>query len=247
MNTHSLIVGGTRGIGRELVRIFHGSGHAVSVIGRRAPAEEDKALANAAFWTGDVSDAAQLSRMIGEIVERHGPLNNLVFLQRFKGDGDKWVGEMETSLTATKNAIEAASDKFSAPGEKSIVLVSSIADEHIAEGQPVGYHVAKAGLHQMACYYAVALGPRGIRVNCVSPCTFIKQENASFYAGSTALVDVFQRTIPLGRMGTAADSANVIAFLCSPQAAFVTGQRITVDGGVSLLSQEALARKIAGV
>jgi NAD(P)-dependent dehydrogenase (short-subunit alcohol dehydrogenase family) len=48
-------------------------------------------------------------------------------------------------------------------------------------------------------------------------------------------------------MGTALESANVIAFLCSPKAAFVTGQRIAVDGGVSLVSQEALARKLGGV
>jgi NAD(P)-dependent dehydrogenase (short-subunit alcohol dehydrogenase family) len=48
-------------------------------------------------------------------------------------------------------------------------------------------------------------------------------------------------------MGNAVDSANVIAFLCSPQSSFVTGQKITVDGGVSLLSQESLARKIAGL
>ena len=194
-----------------------------------------------------LASVRERGRSVAEIAERNGPLNNVVFLQRYKGEGDKWVGEMETSLTATKNAIEVVSSRFSATGEKSIVLVSSIADEHVAEGQPAGYHVAKAGLHHMARYYAVALGPKGIRVNCVSPCTFIKQENASFYARSPALVELFKRTIPLGRMGTAADSANVIAFLCSPEAAFVTGQRITVDGGVSLLSQESLARKIAGV
>jgi NAD(P)-dependent dehydrogenase (short-subunit alcohol dehydrogenase family) len=96
-------------------------------------------------------------------------------------------------------------------------------------------------------YYAVALGPRGIRVNGVSPGTVVKRENQEFYARSEALVGVFKRTIPLGRMGTAVDVANVIAFLCGPQASFVTGQQIVVDGGVSLLSQESLARKIAGV
>jgi NAD(P)-dependent dehydrogenase (short-subunit alcohol dehydrogenase family) len=80
----------------------------------------------------------------------------------------------------------------------------------------------------------------------VSPCTFIKQENQEFYSTNEKLGNVFKQVIPLGRMGTAADSANAIAFLCSPQAAFITGQKITVDGGVSLLSQESLARRIAG-
>lgn len=247
MKTHSLIVGGTRGIGRELLRMFCDDGHAVSVVGRRPPADEDKALAGASFWAADVSVPAHVADVLAEIVRRNGKINNLIFLQRFKGEGDKWVGEFETSLTATKNIVESLADKFSETGEKSVVMVSSIADQFIAESQPVGYHVAKSGLYQMACYYAVTLGHRGIRVNCVSPCTFVKEENREFYSKNVALQNVFKQTIPLGRMGTAGEVANVIAFLCSPKASFVTGQRITVDGGVSLVSQEALARKIAGI
>jgi NAD(P)-dependent dehydrogenase (short-subunit alcohol dehydrogenase family) len=247
MSTHSLIVGGTRGIGRELARIFREQDHTVSVIGRRAPVAADQSQAGVHFWITDLADAAALAAALEEIVQRHGRVNNVVFFQRYRGEGDKWAGEVATSLTATKNVIELLTDQFAETGVKSIVMVGSIASDHIAGEQPVGYHVAKAGLHQMACYYAVTLGPKGIRVNCVSPCTTVKDENKDFYAKADALVNVFKKTIPLGRMGTAVESANVIAFLCSPQASFVTGQQITVDGGVSLLSQESLARKIAGV
>lgn len=247
MNTHSLIIGGTRGIGRELVKIFSKQGHAVSVIGKRAPAEEDRKLSGVSFWSVDLLDKTALAVALTEIAQQNGKFNNLVFLQRFKGEGDKWVGEVETSLTTTKEIIEQLADKFTDAGDKSIVVVSSIADQFIAEGQPVGYHVGKAGLYHMARYFAVALAGKGIRVNCVSPCTFVKQENKDFYTQNEKLQSLFKQVIPLGRMGTAADSANVIAFLCSAQAAFVTGQKITVDGGVSLLSQESLARKIAGV
>jgi len=247
MKTHSLMIGGTRGVGRELARLFAEDGHVVSVIGRRAPSEGDQTREGVHFWTLDVANAAALTSALNEIVAKNGRLNNLVFLQRFKGEGDKWAGEIEISLSVTKSVVESVADKFSDTGEKSIVVVSSIADQFVSEGQPVGYHVAKAGLFQLVCYYAVVLGPKGIRVNCVSPCTLVKDENRDFYSKNKPLLDLFQKTIPLGRMGTAVESANVIAFLCSPKASFVTGQRITVDGGVSLVSQEALARKLSGV
>ena len=247
MKIHSLIIGGTRGVGRELVKLFTEAGHVVSVIGRRAPSEADQQRDGVHFWTLDVANAAALNAALNEIVAKNGHLNNLVFLQRFKGEGDKWAGEMEISLSVTKSVIEQVADKFAGAGGKSIVVVSSIADQFVSDGQPVGYHVAKAGLFQLVCYYAVVLGPKAIRVNCVSPCTLVKEENRDFYSKNKPLLELFQKTIPLGRMGTAVESANVIAFLCSPQASFVTGQRITVDGGVSLVSQEALARKLTGI
>ena len=241
---HSLIIGGTRGIGRELARIFSEQGQTVAVIGKRPPSEEDRKLKGVSFWSVDLLDKAGVTAALAGIIRQNGKLNNLVFLQRFKGDGDKWLGEFETSLTATKEIIEALADQFSESRENSIVVVSSIADQFVAEGQPVGYHVAKAGLFHLVCYYAVSLGPKGIRVNCVSPGTVVKQENREFYSKNEPLQQLFKKTVPLGRMGTAVESANVIAFLCSPNASFVTGQKIVVDGGVSLLSQESLARKL---
>ncbi len=244
---HSVIVGGTRGIGRDLVRLFSDEGHTVSVIGKRAPGEVDRRLPGTHFWTADLTNEQDLQPVLSEVVSRGGALSSLVLLQRFKGEGDRWTGEIATSLSATKTIIERLAGEFSGGGGNSIVLVSSIVGRFIAEGQPVGYHVAKAALCQMARYYAVELGPRGIRVNCVSPCTVVKEENRDYYSKHEDLYNLFKKTIPLGRMGTALESANVIAFLCSSKASFVTGQEIVVDGGVSLLSQEALARKLTGL
>jgi NAD(P)-dependent dehydrogenase (short-subunit alcohol dehydrogenase family) len=244
---HSVVIGGTRGLGREVVRLFAERGDRVSVVGRRPPGDADRGLPGVRFWAVDLTNAAELVSVLDEIVASGGPVNYVVLVQRFKGDGDKWVGEMATSVTATKAVIEGLADRFEPEQSNAIVVVSSVVGQFVADGQPVGYHVAKNALCQMARYYAVALGPRGIRVNAVLPGTFIKEESSAFYAGQIELQALFKKTIPLGRMATARDSANVIRFLCSPDASYVTGQEIFVDGGVSLLSQEALARKLAAL
>lgn len=242
---HSLIVGGTRGMGRVLAEHLAAAGHRVSVIGRRAP--ERKLPRGVRFWAADVADAALLSATLAGIIKQAGKLSRVICLQRFKAaEGDAWEGEIATSLTATRLIIESLAEKFSPDGDKSIVLVSSAASDVIAAEQGPGYHVAKAGLNHMARYYAVVLGPKGIRVNVVSPGTVLKPENRDFYLGNAKLQALFQRTIPLGRMGTAAEIAQVIDFIGGPQASFITGQTLLVDGGVNLLSTETLARMLAG-
>ncbi len=244
---HSVVIGGTRGLGREVVRHFSSLGHRVSIVGRRAANEADLALPGCEFWAADITNPDALGSALAEITARE-KVNYLVLLQRFKGDGDQWAGEFATTVTATRGIIEGLAGSFDPDGDKAIVMVGSIVGQVVSESQPVGYHVAKGALAQMARYYAVSLGGRGIRVNCVSPCTFVKEENEQYYrTQNAALHDLFAATIPLGRMATAEDSAGVIGFLCSPAAAFVTGQEINVDGGVSLLSQEALARKVKGL
>lgn len=238
---HSLVVGGTRGIGRAVVELFAREKHAVSVISRRPPAENEGESVR--HWSVDLLDQKCVAKALAEIVKTNGKLDNLVCLQRFKGEGEKWQREFETSLTATKFLIENLADKFANAG--SIVLVSSAASNVIADEQDASYHVAKAGLNQMARYFAVKLGPKNIRVNTVSPGTVLKQENREFYLKNEKLMNLFQKTIPLGRMGTAEEVAEVIGFLCSPKASFITGQNLLVDGGISLLSQETLLQKFA--
>ncbi|MBI3317669.1 MAG: SDR family oxidoreductase [Candidatus Omnitrophica bacterium] len=234
MKRHSLVIGGTGGIGSAFARSVARAGHVVSVIGRRLPSEAEP-IPHVRYYAADLSCAQRLGAVLTEILRRSGKLSSLIFFQRFRGEEDPWVGEMEISLTATKNTIERLTDDFSRTDERSIVVVSSIASRFIVEEQPVGYHVAKAGLNQMVRYYAVALGPKGIRVNSVSPGTVLKE-------GSSPLS---KRIIPLGRMGRSEDVVRAVEFLCSPQASFITGQEIIVDGGLSLRSQESVARELA--
>ena len=240
---HTLIIGGTRGIGRALVRMFSEHGLLVSVIGRRPASDTDRQIPRARYWAVDLADELKFLHVLEEIISKDGKLTHLIFFQRFRGNGDPWVGEMQTSLTATKTAINRLADEFDGKAENSIAIVCSVASHFVADEQPVSYHVAKAGLVQMARYYAVVLGPKGIRVNCVSPGIVLKDESQHFYLENQQLLDFYKKIIPRGRMGTAEEVANVIAFLCSPEASIITGQEIIADAGLSLQWQESLTRR----
>ncbi len=241
---HSLVIGGTRGIGRELVDEFVRKGHNVSVTARHIP-EPDVSNAGAQYWAADVTDK-EMPVTLGKIVNRTGKINFLVFFQRFRGPGQSWDGEIETSLTATKTIVEAMQDQF-ADGEKSIVIVSSIAATKVGAYLPIEYHAVKAALCHMVRYWAVVLGPFGIRVNSVSPGTVLKEESKAFFTSDRKLSDLYRKITPLRRFGHAREVAQVISCLCSEQTSFVTGQDIVVDGGVSLQWQESLARELLDI
>lgn len=242
---HSLIVGGTKGIGRALVRTLAKEGHILSIIARQVPDDSEMSAQDIHYWPVDLLDKAHLFATLKEIIKKNGKLNHLICLQRYRGKDDDWTGDIETTVVATKYLIEHLSSEFKDSGDCSIVLANSIAAHFVVNNQPLSYHVAKAGIDQMIRYYAVALGPRGIRVNGVSPGTILKDESKNYYLQNERLHNLYKTIIPLNRIGTAEEVSDVIAFLCSPESSFVTGQTIIVDGGLSLQWQETLALKLA--
>ena len=239
---HTLVVGGTRGIGRAVALAMAHAGHAVSVIGRQGEmAGRPKAVR---VWRADLSKFETLSRVAADILRVNGPLQSLVLVQRFRGEGDPWQSELDVSLTATQKLIELLQEHF-APGQSNaIVILGSVAASLVTGDQPAGYHAVKGALRQLARYYAWTLGPKGIRVNCVSPGIILKPESEGFYRLNPDLVALYERVAPLRRFGTAADVASVVRFLCSQEAGFITGQDIVVDGGISLAWQASLARQL---
>jgi NAD(P)-dependent dehydrogenase (short-subunit alcohol dehydrogenase family) len=243
-NAHSLVVGGTRGIGRAVVRVLASAGHRLSVLGRRAPASPEP---GARYWTADLQDREGTRRALEDVVGSAGPLSHIVCLQRYRGQGDGWEGEIDVTLRATRDLVDQLSGHLTGPGSRAIVLVSSVIGTEVIDSQPLAYHVAKAGLEHMVRYYAVKLGPSGVRVNGVSPCTVLKDESRHVYVGNEPLHALYRRLIPLGRMGESEEVARVVAFLCSAEASFMTGQNLVVDGGLSLVWPETLARRMAGL
>lgn len=229
-----LIIGGTKGIGLSVAKQLARK-HLVCVIGREKPigAEPIQHL------SADLLDAEKIKKALASVVEQRGRLNYLLFFQRHRGPQEAWNREIQISLTATKQVIEYLSEQFDLK-EASIVLVSSINASMISNHLPIGYHVAKAGLVQMARYYAMQLGPKGIRVNSLSLGTILKEETKKVLLQNKQLVRFYDQHAPLRRMGTVKDVANVAEFLCSAKSSFITGQDIVMNGGVSLQWQEAL-------
>jgi len=243
---HTLVVGGTRGIGRAVARRLAEDGQIVSIIGRRALAP-DALQAQVKSWSADVSVADQRDGALADIVGVQGSVSGVVLLQRYRGNGDDWAGEMATSVTATRALLEWAGEHLVDRGSgKAVVVVSSIASGSVASEQPVSYHVAKAAMSQMVRYYAVSLGPRRVRVNAICPGTIVKEESQGFYVDHPEIDALYREIVPLGRMGRSEDVANLAAFLLSGGAAFLTGQNIVLDGGASLQSHESLSRRITG-
>lgn len=241
---HTIIVGGSRGIGRALAKRLASPQHAVSIIGRRPPPDGSAPIPEASTWNLDLLDRPRLESALKEMLEKSGKVHNLVLCQRYRDKGDNWQGEIETGLNLTKEILERLAGEF-APGGGSVVILSSLVGRLVADGQPLGYHVVKAALVQVARYYAVAWGGKGVRVNVVTPGLVLKEEAKDYYRKNPAMTEMFAKITPLGRMVDADEVAGVIDFLCGPAASMITGQELVVDGGLSLSFPESLARKMS--
>lgn len=246
MTTHAVVVGGTRGLGRVVVERFLARGCVVSVVSRQRPADFPD-QGDLQHFPADLERGEGLAGLCDQIAETGGPINYLVLSQRFRGQGDPWAGEIQVGLTASRDLIEGFSGHFAADGDCGIGVVSSVYAEFVGSSQPVGYHVVKGGLNAMVRHYAATLGRRGIRVNAIMPLTYLKRESRVFYEQNEKLMDTYRRLVPLGRLGTADESADALDFLCSPRASFITGQCLFLDGGVSTIWQEEVAKTFAGL
>jgi NAD(P)-dependent dehydrogenase (short-subunit alcohol dehydrogenase family) len=243
--SHALVVGGTRGLGLVVAERFAMRGCRVTVVSRRTPVPEG--AAGISHVAADLETLDSADDLVRQVLDLGGPVRYLVFCQRYRGQGDLWRGELQVGLTATKIVIEGFARNFLAAGDRAIGVVSSVYADFVGGSQPIGYHVVKAGLNQMVRYYAWQLGREGIRVNAIMPLSYMKSESFEYYRGRPELLDLYDRFVPLRRMGAPEDSANLLDFLCSDKAAFINGQCIFVDGGVSVVWQEELARSLTGL
>ncbi len=165
-------------------------------------------------------------------------LDYLVFAHRYRGQA--WDSDFDITVKTVDTIINQFKSAFSS--DASVVILGSNAGNFAIEEQSASYHATRAALNGLTKYYAAVLGPMGVRCNSVLPTTIIKPENEHFFTKENEVRKMIERITPLRRMGSAKDVANAVAFLCSEKSSFITGQSLYVDGGLSVVGQESIAR-----
>jgi NAD(P)-dependent dehydrogenase (short-subunit alcohol dehydrogenase family) len=235
----ALVTGGASGIGRATALHLARDGAAVAVLDR----DGDGARAVAAEVGGrayevDVRDGDAVRAAVDATVEALGGLTILV---NNAGVGDLrplhtvddrlWHRLLDVNLTGTYHAMAAAIPAMLAAGRGAIVNNASVSGMAPTRNE-AAYSAAKAGVIALTASGALEYGPT-IRVNCVAP-GFIRTALTAIWDEHPEAFAPIGEAIPLRRIGEADEVAEVIAFLCSDAAAYVTGHTLVVDGGLSL-------------
>ena len=248
----AIITGGTSGVGYTAAEIFAKEGAKVVIVGRRRePGEEAQTKLRAMghevlFVSADISVEADVQRMVTATLEAHGKIDVAFLNSGVSSSGASIVDMTEEDFTSCLNnnlkgpflCLKHLIPHLTAPGG-TVVLTSSIAS---LSGTPnrAAYASAKAGLNMLARAAAMEVAPSGVRVNVVCPAGILTpmamayaERVAHRYGGVEEALAASHALHPLGRMATPKDIADVALFLASDASRMMTGQIVSVDGGMS--------------
>lgn len=234
----ALVTGGAQGIGRACAEALLADGFRVALADVNAQGvNATGAEIGAAAYTCDMGDAAAVNGLFDTLEAEHGPLTALVNNAGIAMPGDfleydlaAFEKVVSVNMTGVFLAMQRAAKSMIAAGiEGAIVNMSSI-NAQVAIPAIPAYCASKGGVMQLTKAGALALAPHNIRVNAVGPGSIDTAMMAGVNADPAAMGRVLSRT-PIGRVGSASEIADVVAFLVSKKSSYVTGETIYVDGG----------------
>lgn len=233
----ALVTGSTRGIGRSIAQTLVGCGARVAVVGRDQQTAERVAgeLGESRGFACDVRAPADVTMLVQTVEDAFGSLDILVnnagitrdnLMLRMKDED--WDAVLETNLRSAFVAIRAAQRGMMKRRWGRIINIASVVGMIGNKGQ-ANYAASKAGVIGLSKSVAKELASRNILCNVVAP-GFIRTDMTD--AMTPEAVQTLSAQIPLERFGESSDVAGVVAFLASEHAAYITGQVLTVDGGM---------------
>lgn len=246
-NRLAVVTGAAQGIGKAIAVVFaeHGARVVIADMNDDVGRETAKNL-NGMFLHCDISREEEVRELVARTVEEYGAIDILVNnaghstadpRTRVSADEyptDAWRQKVDIDLTGTFYCCRYISEYMVKQGSGCIINIASIAGV-VALQKQVAHDAAKAGIIKMTEAMATELGPKGIRVNAISPGSTVTQATQKlFYDEGGMFSDMAEKLlsfIPLGRPGQPEDIAGVALFLASDLASYVTGQNVVVDGG----------------
>ncbi|MFC7831075.1 SDR family NAD(P)-dependent oxidoreductase [Streptomyces sp. NPDC057375] len=241
----ALVTGASRGLGAVIAKRLAVEGHAVAVAyrsgteaARGVVADIRSAGGTAEAFSADVTDESAVAELTASVSSRLGPVGILVVnatgpqpeLDLEAVTWDDHLAQLAFFVKSPTLLMQAVVPTMREHGEGRIVQIGSDVLERTLPHMSA-YTAAKAAQHSLTRCWARALGPFGITVNTVAPGWIPVERHAGADPESLA---AYTSDVPLGRMGRPEDVAEAVAFLASPRAAFVTGERIKINGGHTL-------------
>ena len=241
----ALVYGGRSPIALEICKQLTGAGHEVHLVTR----VRDESIVALAAENGcinvhecNLEDSAKSIELALKKDSQTGALDAIAFAHRYRSDVSAPLKQYSVEVYAPYEILKSLATRERGQ-QCAVVFLTSPAAHSVVGDQDFQYHASKAALSQLVRFGSVRFASQNMRVNGLSPGSFIfKQRASEFYAKNPQIVDRANKLIPLSRMGTVGEIASVAHFLLSKQSSYLNGQILEVDGGLSTLDPASLSK-----